>query len=188
MSRLKNARKNIARPASWEDVKMAYHKLVSRVLSGLPALGTRLGLSYMHGINFHKSSWDNDFQFLLNFILQVPKWASLCLIASQKKHLYQYRKPSFLGVGGRVPQKQEVSFPANQFRKGSIHSDCTDGLFDIRGFFHTEAIKAKKTCIWTCFREIWRDQGTRRFVKKFVNRSEKNKHLLTRTHETGSSK
>ena len=45
-------------------------------------------------------------------------------------------------MGGRVPEKQEVSFTANQFRKGSMHSVCTDGLFDIGGLFHTEVIKA----------------------------------------------
>ena len=61
---------------------------------------------------------------------------------AKKKTLYQYKKPSSLDVGGRVPEKQEVSFPANQFRKGSMHSDCADGLFDIGGFFHTEVIKA----------------------------------------------
>lgn len=44
-------------------------------------------------------------------------------------------------MGGRVPEKQEVSFPANQFRKGSMDSVCTDGLFDIGGLFHTEVIK-----------------------------------------------
>ena len=29
--------------------------------------------------------------------------------AKKKKTLYQYKKTSFLGVGGRVPEKQEVS-------------------------------------------------------------------------------
>lgn len=67
--------------------------------------------------------------------------------AKKKRTLYQYKKPSFLGVGGRVPEKQEASFPANQFRKGSMHygllySDCTDGFFDIGGLFHTEVVKA----------------------------------------------
>ena len=34
--------------------------------------------------------------------------------AKKETTLYQYKKPSFLGVGGRVPEKQEVvSFPAN---------------------------------------------------------------------------
>lgn len=104
---------------------------------------------------------------------------------AKKKTLYQYKKPSFLGVGERVPEKQEVSFPANQFRKGSMHSDCTDGLFDIGGFFHTEVIKDNIDLHMDMLPGNMKRSGDKEFVKtccsKFVNRSEKNKHLSTRT-------
>ena len=42
---------------------------------------------------------------------------------------------------GESRRSRKYGFPANQFRKGSMHSDCTDGLFDIGGLFHTEVIK-----------------------------------------------
>lgn len=51
----------------------------------------------------------------------------------KKKPLYQYKKPSFLGVGGRVPEKQEVSQQIISGKEACMHSDCTDGLFDSHG-------------------------------------------------------
>ena len=109
---------------------------------------------------------------------------------AKKKTLYQYKKPSFLGLGGRVPEKQEVRFPRKSVpeRKHAfslLYSDCTDGLFDIGGLFHKEVIKPNIDLHMDMLSGNMKRSGDKEFVKtccsKFVNRSEKNKHLSTRT-------
>lgn len=66
-----------------------------------------------------------------------------------------------------------------------MHSDCTDGLFDIGEFFHTEVIKPTIDLHMDMLSGNMKRSGDKEFVKtccsKFENRSEKNKHLSTRT-------
>ena len=62
------------------------------------------------------------------------KMSKLCLINSfaNKKKLSIYNKPSFLGVGGRVPEKQEVS---SQINSRIEAFDCLMFCLILEGFF-----------------------------------------------------